>query len=189
MNPCDHILYSGAAAGAEACFGEHAEEFGVQEVNFTFPGHKPLRTRGLRPLTPRELALKDVSVAYISKIMGREYSRSPLLRKLMQSLCWQVSSGGEVFIIGSLQEDGTVKGGTGWGAEYAKIRNRPLHVFDQDNHVWFVWKNGEWAPEEAPVISNRHFAGSGTRSLSPEGEAAIRGLFERTFKDGPGDCE
>jgi len=185
MNPCDHILYSGAAAGAEAYFGEIAEKFGVQEVNFTFTGHKPLRSRGLRALTPRELALKDVSVTYISKIMGRKYSRSPLLRKLLQSLCWQVSSSSEVFIVGSLQADGTVKGGTGWGAEYAKIRNRPLNVYDQDQGVWFVWNDSQWVRAQEPVIGKRHFMGSGTRSLTPEGKQAIRSLFERSFPDGP----
>jgi hypothetical protein len=185
MNPCDHILYSGAAAGAETCFGEIAEKFGVQEVNFTFPGHKPLRSRGLRALTPRELALKDVSVTYIAKIMGREYSRSPLLRKLLQSLCWQVSSSSEVFIVGSLQDDGTVKGGTGWGAEYAKIRNRPLNVYDQEQRAWFVWGGSQWVHVHEPVIGMRHFMGSGTRSLTPEGRQAILSLFERSFPNGP----
>ena len=28
--------------------------------------------------------------------------------------------------------DDTVKGGTGWGAEFAKLCNKPLFVFDQD---------------------------------------------------------
>jgi hypothetical protein len=188
MNPCDYVLYSGGAQGAEACFGEIAEEFGVQEVNYTFTGHKTVRDRGIRVLKSRELALKDVSVTYISKIMGRKYSNSPLLRKVLQSLCWQVSSAGEVFIIGVIQDDDTVKGGTGWGAEYAKIRNKPLYVFDQEREGWRLWRRGEWFPVDDPIVNQCHFTGSGTRYLRPAGEAAIRGLFQRTFGE-PRNCE
>ena len=43
------ILFSGGALGAEEAFGSCAESFGVEEVNFSFDGHKPARTRGLRP--------------------------------------------------------------------------------------------------------------------------------------------
>lgn len=187
MNPCDYVLYSGGAQGAEASFGKLAEEYGVQEVNYTFPGHKAVRSRGLRVLKPEDLALKDVSVTYISKIMGRRYSHSPLLRKVLQSLCWQVSSSGEVFIVGVIQSDGTVKGGTGWGAEYAKIRNKPLYVYDQDKETWFLWRLGEWFPVDEPIINQCHFTGSGTRYLKPAGEKAIQGLYERTF-GAPADC-
>ena len=39
MKPEDCILFSGAAQGAEAAFGETAERYGIDEVNFTFEGH------------------------------------------------------------------------------------------------------------------------------------------------------
>jgi hypothetical protein len=179
----DCILYSGGAPGAEAEFGRLADEYGLQEVNYTFPGHKIERSRGLRVLTRQELALKDVSVKYISKIMGRRYSESPLLRKLLQSLCWQVSSGREVFVVGVIQDDGTVKGGTGWGAEYAKIRNKPLYVFDQEQERWLFWSGGEWTPRDEPVIGHNRFTGTGTRNLTPAGKSAVEQLFARTFGD------
>ena len=51
----EYILFSGAANGAEAEFGACAEKYGVEEVNFTFEGHKVARTRGLRHLTGEEL--------------------------------------------------------------------------------------------------------------------------------------
>ena len=44
----DVILFSGGAVGAEDAFGACAEQFGIEEVNFSFDGHKPARTRGLR---------------------------------------------------------------------------------------------------------------------------------------------
>lgn len=181
LNPKDCILYSGGASGAEAFFGVTAEHYGVQEVNYSFDGHQEERTRGLRVLTLEELALKDVSLAYVSRLMSREYTRAPLFRKVLQSICWQVSSGEEIFVVGSIQEDGTVKGGTGWGAEFAKICNKPLFVFDQDKGVWFAWMESEWVEAGQPHISARHFTGTGTRFLSDAGRIAIEDLFARSF--------
>ena len=40
MKPDECVLYSGAAGGAEAAFGEAAERRGIEEVNFTFEGHR-----------------------------------------------------------------------------------------------------------------------------------------------------
>ncbi|MDR2161516.1 MAG: hypothetical protein LBO77_05170 [Desulfovibrio sp.] len=182
LNPQECILYSGGAAGAEAFFGSQAELHGLQEVNFSFEGHQTERQRGLRMLTTEELALKDVSLTYVSRLMNRQYTRAPLFRKVLQSICWQVNSGGEVFVVGSILPDGTAKGGTGWGAEYAKICNKPLWIFDQGKNGWFFWDKKEWAPDPSPVISARHFCASGTRFLEDTGRAAVETLFARSFR-------
>ena len=108
QNPQDCILYSGGAAGTESWFGRVAEEYGIEEVNYSFEGHQLDRNRGARVLTSEELALKDVSLTYISKIMSRQYTRAPLFRKVLQSICWQVSSGQEVFVVGAILPDNTV---------------------------------------------------------------------------------
>ncbi|MCK9239969.1 hypothetical protein [Desulfocurvus sp.] len=176
------ILFSGGAKGAEAAFGELAQRYGVEEVNYSFEGHVSERTRGLRTLTEDELALKDVSLTYVSRLMNRKFSTAPLFRKVLQSICWQVASGFEVYVVGSVQEDQTVKGGTGWGAEYAKICNKPLLVFDQEKDGWFRWSKSAFAPEEAPVIRHKHFTGTGTRFLEANGKKALEDLFARSFK-------
>ncbi|MFV0348962.1 MAG: hypothetical protein ACK5JO_10280 [Halodesulfovibrio sp.] len=181
LDPRECILYSGGARGTETCFGETAEKYGLQEVNYSFEGHKVDRTRGVRVLTSEELALKDVSLTYVSRLMSRNYSTAPLFRKVLQSICWQVSSGHEVFVVGEIQADGTVKGGTGWGAEFAKICNKPLHVFDQIQSRWFKWEKDAWEAVENPVITHRHFTATGTRFLDEEGVEAIEGLFTRSF--------
>jgi hypothetical protein len=181
-DPGQYVLYSGGANGAEAAFGEEAEKFGISEVNFTFEGHQIARTRGVRVLTPEELALKDISMTYVSRLMHRTYSSAPTFRKVLQSICWQVASSGDVFVVGSILPDLTVKGGTGWGAEYAKICNKSLHVFDQEKDAWFRWSKDQWAPEAAPAISQTHFTGTGSRFLEANGRKAIAELFARTFK-------
>ena len=177
-----YTLFSGGAKGAEAYFGMLAEKYGVEEVNFSFEGHPMERVRGARVLTQDELALKDVSLTYVSRLMNRKFSTAPLFRKVLQSICWQVASGREVFVVGSIQDDLTVKGGTGWGAEYAKICNKPLFVFDQEKNGWFKWDREAWASVDAPVVADKHFTGTGTRFLNEAGEKALAELFERSFK-------
>ncbi len=182
LNPHDSILYSGGAAGTEAYFGALAEKFGLQEVTYSFEGHQLERTRGVRVLTSEELALKDVSLSYVSKIMNRQYTRAPLFRKVLQSICWQVSSGREIFVVGGILPDNTAKGGTGWGAEFAKICNKPLWLFDQEKDAWFRWNKEAWTPDPKPVISADRFTATGTRFLEANGKAAIEDLFVRSFK-------
>ncbi|MDL2290827.1 hypothetical protein LJC09_01810 [Desulfovibrio sp. OttesenSCG-928-F20] len=181
LNPKECILYSGGAAGAESFFGLMAEGCGVEEVNFSFEGHQIERTRGVRVLTSEELALKDVSLTYVSRLMNRQYTSAPLFRKVLQSICWQINSGQEIFVVGAILPDNTVKGGTGWGAEYAKICNKPLWVFDQEKNEWFRWDKAVWSPYSEPVISSSRFTATGTRFLQDNGKQAIETLFERSF--------
>jgi hypothetical protein len=177
-------LYSGGAHGSESAFGAAAEAYGVHEVTFTFAGHEPLRNRGLRELSAEDLDLRDVSIQYVSRLMGRSYpSHTDELsfRRLLQSICWQIALGKEVFVVGEILPDDTVKGGTGWGAEFAKICNKPLFVFDQAQGAWFRWEQTRWAPVRAVTISREAFTGTGTRSLNEIGRQAILDLFERSF--------
>ncbi len=182
-NPGEFTLFSGGASGAEAYFGEMAEKYGLQEVNFSFDGHKPARTRGLRALTPEELARKDVSLAYVSKLLGRTFTNAPYMRSVLQTIMYQVDNAMEVFVVGTVQDDGTIKGGTGWGAEFAKICNKPLYVFGQKLDSWFRWdhEHTAWVPAGEPVIRQGHFTGTGTRFLEDNGKQAIEELFARSF--------
>ena len=174
-------LFSGGAQGAEAEFGRQAERYGVQEVNFTFEGHRIERTRGIRVLTQEELAKKDVSLTYVSKLLSRKFSNGPQIRMVLRTIMHQVDAGLEVFVIGSIQEDGTVKGGTGWGAEFAKICNKPLYVFCQEKESWFTWENDAWTAVATPSVTEMHFTGTGTRFPNEAGKAAIEALFARSF--------
>jgi hypothetical protein len=169
----DCLLFSGGAAGAEAAFGAAAERHGVDEVNFTFDGHNPARQRGRRVLTNAELRRGDVSLGYVSKLMHRKYPDTPLFRKVLQTIWHQVQNAQEIFLVGKINDDDTVTGGTGVAAEYAKILNKPLYAFDQERD--------RWREEATPVIRQPNFCGTGTRFLKPNGQAAIDGLLSRTF--------
>ena len=184
MNKSDYILFSGAAAGAEAEFGACAERHGIEEVNFTFDGHKDVRTRGMRVLNHEELLSGDVSLEYVSRLMHRRYTEGPTIRRVLQTLWYQVNNGQEIYVVGVILEDGTVRGGTGWGAEFAKLCNKPLFVFDQEKDGWFEWTGSDWKSHgrSAPAITHPHFTGTGTRHLQDNGRRAIEELFTNSFE-------
>ena len=184
MNASDCILFSGGAAGAEAEFGACAERYGLDEVNFTFEGHPMVRRRGVRVLNHEELLGGDVSLAYVSRLMHRRYTDSATIRKVLQTLWYQINHGQEIYVIGAILEDQTVRGGTGWAAEFAKLCNKPLYVFDQEQNGWFRWTGEQWesaSGAEQPVVNHPHFTGTGTRHLADNGKRAIEDLFARSF--------
>ena len=183
MNKDDVILFSGGAPGAEAEFGACAERHGIEEVNFTFEGHTIARTRGMRVLNHEELQNGDVSLEYVSRLMNRKYTDSPVLRRILQTLWYQVNNGQEIYVIGVIQADDTVRGGTGWGAEFAKLCNKPLFVFDQEKRGWFRWSGTAWQSHaDTPVITHPHFTGTGTRHVQDHAKRAIEELMTASFE-------
>ncbi len=178
-------LYSGGHKGTESEFGRLAESWGIQEVNFSFEGHAIERTRGVQVLNSEELDKGDVSLEIVSTRMGRNYSNVGKIRKVIQSIFHMVNNGYHVIAVGWIQADDTVKGGTGWGVELAKLFNRPLSVYDQERKGWFAWKDNRWVAE-TPKITDPTFVGTGTRNLTSDGRKAMYTLFENSF--GPETC-
>ena len=181
MTDRSHItLYSGGHKGTEAEFGRLAEQWGIQEVNFSFDGHDIERTRGIRVLSPAELEKGNVSMEIVSIRVGRNFSKAEKIRKVIQSIFHMVNNGYCVIAVGWIQPDDTVKGGTGWGVELAKLFNRPVSVYDQDRKGWFTWKENHWV-EQKPLITDKTFAGTRTRNLTDDGRKAVYELFEASF--------
>jgi hypothetical protein len=174
------VLYSGGHRGTEAEFGRQAERWGIREVTLSYEGHAMERDVNVRQLTEEELRQGDVSMEIVSRHMGRTYHRADRIRRVIQSIFHIVVPAYHVFAVGWIQPDGTVKGGTGWGVELAKLFNRPVSVFDQGRNQWFTWADGHWAPD-TPVIPDQPIAATGTRELGEEGRAAIEDLFSRSF--------
>ncbi len=174
-------LYSGGHRGAEAEFGKLAERFGINEVNFSFEGHTVERTTGITVLSDDELKKGDVSMDIVSQRLGRNFSKIEKIRKVIQSIFHMVNKGYQVFVVGWILPDDTVKGGTGWGVELARLFNRPVFVYEQDRKAWFSWINNSWQ-EVVPTISHKTFAGTGTRNLTDDAGIALAELFARSFE-------
>jgi len=180
MDKTKCTLFSGGMKGAEAAFGEAAEKWGVQEVNFSYEGHVMARDRNMQLLSEDELSRGDISMELASKMMNRTYYEKKKIRKVLQSIFHMVNKGHQVFAVGKILEDDTVKGGTGWAVELARLFNRPVSVYDQEKKAWFTWKEGGWQPD-LPTIGFETIAGSGTRNLTDDGQQAIEELFARSF--------
>ena len=184
--PESFTLLASGSAGAEEEFGKCAERWGLMEVNFTFSGRDGIaRTRGLVELSEDELRLGEVSAAYVRAHMHRAFPATAAFGRVFQTIWHQVSTAGEVFSVGTLNPDQTAHGGTGWAVELARHWGKPVHLFDQERKRWYRWSERDWVAEAPPAITRARFAGAGTRSLSDDGRAAIRELFERTFGAAP----
>jgi hypothetical protein len=182
LSPESFTLLAIGSAGAEEAFGACAERWGVREVNFTFAGrHRVARTRGLVELSEDELRVGEVCAAYVKAHMHRTFSEPPELPRVLQAIWHQVSTAGEVFSVGTVNPDKTARGGTGWAVELARHWGKPVHLFDQERKRWLTWSERDWVAEVPPTLTRERFAGAGTRSLSPDGRAAIVALFERSF--------
>lgn len=181
-DPKECTLYNSGLRGAESAFGEIAEKWGVNEVNLTFEGHQISRSRNLHQLSEEELARGDISMELVSKLMQRTYYERQRIRKVIQVIFHMVNKGYQVFTVGTILPDSTVKGGTGWAVELAKLFNRPVSVFDQEKGDWFTWKEGKWK-SDSPIIAYTTFAGTGTRYLNDSGREAIEQLFKDSFEN------
>ncbi len=177
-----YTLYSGGHRGAEEEFGRLAEQYGVKEVNFSFEGHSIHRDSGVWVLSPEELKKGDISMDIVSTRMGRSFSKADKIRKVIQSIFHMINNGYQIFVVGWILPDNTVKGGTGWGVELGKLFNRPLFVYEQDRKAWFSWIDNSWKMV-TPVISHKTFAGTGTRNLTDNAKQALSELFERSFNE------
>jgi hypothetical protein len=177
-------MISGGSRGAEAEFGVCAERWGMSEVNYSFEGHRVLeRHRGVVVLSETELNQGDFSLSYASKRLNRALTKIPLVRNVLKTIWHQITNASQVFAVGVIQEDSTVRGGTGWGVELSRLWKKPLFVFDQEKRAWFRWSGTAWEITGAPVITAQAFAGIGTQSLSDDGRRAIAELFVRSFGD------
>jgi hypothetical protein len=187
MNANRPKLLSGGHRGAEAAFGRAAARWQIEQTTFSFEGHTMEWPMSVRVLTPEELLEGDVSMAIVSRRLGRTYFQPDKIRKVIQSIYHMVVEAYQVFVIGQILPDDTVKGGTGWAVELAKFFTRPVWVFDQERGAWFHWRGGRWEPEAA-VIAPRPFCGTGTRHLNEAGAQAIEELFRRSFGPPPSEA-
>lgn len=180
MDKAKCTVYSGGMKGAESAFGEAAEKWGLNEVNFSYEGHAVARDKNVVVLSEEELDRGDISMELASKMMNRTYYEKKKIRKVLQSIFHMVNKGHQVFAVGVILEDNTVKGGTGWAVELARLFNRPVSVYDQEKKQWFSWKDGKWQ-DDSPRIEHETITGSGTRNLTEDGRTAIEQLFADSF--------
>ena len=102
---------------------------------------------------------------------------------MLQTIWHQVNHGQEIYVVGKILPDETVKGGTGWGAEFAKLCNKPLFVFDQERDGWFRWSRRGLRARQGSGRSATPTSAAPARASSPRtARPPSTRLFERTFR-------
>jgi hypothetical protein len=102
---------------------------------------------------------------------------------VLQALWYQVNQGQEIYVIGTILDDLTVRGGTGWGAECAKLCNKPLCVFDQAKNAWFEWTRTPGNRVATPRYPSSRTIGNPPLASIPQG--ANRGVNFFAGQSGP----
>src|SRR4030067_230264 len=89
----------------------------------------------------------------------------------------QAARGGrDVGVGGRIVGAGPVGGGAGGVAEFAKLCNKPIFVFDQDADRWFRWAEDRWVEVTdagGPRIRSPRLTGTRTRFLAENGRGAL----------------
>jgi len=180
----DHVALFGGDPERVTLMGESAGGVSVC-LHLLAPESRGLFHRAVTQsgLCDAELATLDEAEAGLSLLNRRvhaQWERSELLRRVLQAQWHLVRAVDALYVVGSIQPDGTVHGGTGWAVDLARHRGIPVYVFDQDAEAWRRTAAEGWAPAQ-PRITAQVFGGTGTRFLMPAGRAAIEALFRESF--------
>jgi hypothetical protein len=178
------ICHSGGAPGADQCFSDEGERYGVNTIAYSFKNHST-KSKNVKILTEDELKEGMDHVKIANKTLKRRIGNiSPYVRNLLARDWFQVKNSEAVFAVSSLQDESKVFGGTGWAVQIGIDNDKIIYVFDQNQNKWFrfsyiIHKFIEM--NEEPVLTD-NFAGIGTRELNENGKNAITLLYKNKFK-------
>jgi hypothetical protein len=186
VKPAEFINHTGGAEGSDFYWETAGATFGVKTIVYSFANHAIKHIPVTRiNLTDEdfELALPHVKMA--NKTLKRNFLnlKSDYVRKLLLRDWFQVKNSNSIFAIAKSISGTIVEGGTGWAVQMAMDNHKPIYVFDQPFDTWYAF-NYDADRFEAiltPAISTFDFAGIGTRDLKPNGERAIRNVYDKTF--------
>lgn len=185
------ICNSGGARGSDQVFSEQCESKGIEVIAWSFEGHDT-KSKNRKILTKEELDEGWNHVLIANKNLKRNiYRLSPYVKKLLSRNWFQVKNSHTVYAIGQLDGKQLVLGGTGWAVQMA-VDGKELHdgkniyVFDQIKNSWYTQifsmytDDWEWCKiEGTPKLTDRDFAGIGTRDINENGIKAIKELLKR----------
>ena len=86
MDATSCTLYSSGLKGAEAAFGEAAENLNIKEVIYSFEGHKLARDKNVVILGREQLERGDISMELASRMLNRTYYETEKIRKERDAL-------------------------------------------------------------------------------------------------------
>ena len=171
----EYTNHSGGALGADSAWGKIGEEYGVTSNHYY---HGTKTPNGNIAITNEQLEEGWQHVLEANKVLNRKPDN---YKSLLSRNWYQVKNSSEIFaIIQGFDANKNVKGGTGWAVQMAIDAGKPVHVFNQEDNKWYENSEQGWNETDVPALTS-NFAGIGTRDLTPNGQQAIREVYEKTF--------
>ena len=189
------VCHSGGAPGADTDWEKDGDPYGVQTRAYSYKTPKHTSVNKV------EISDEDYKEGIIEVNKANKYLNRYGIHKYMNLLArnWaQVKYSEQIFAIGTIIKPGDknikgyynkgkydiVDGGTGYAVMMGINNNREVFVFDQIRDKWFRWSYSTLQfveMKEVPTIDVQNFAGIGTREIQPNGQQAIKDVYEKTF--------
>lgn len=189
------ICHSGGAVGSDTVWEKLGEKFGVKTRAYSY------KTNFHNSPNKVEINDDDFKEGVVEVNKANKHMDRFGIHKYMNFLArnWaQVKYSNQIFAIGNIVDPGkksnrgyyskskiqTVDGGTGYAVMMGINNQRDVYVFDQTKLKWFRWSYSSMSfleLKETPKIESQHFAGIGTREITPDGIKAIENVYIKTF--------
>lgn len=170
--------FSGGAQGADLVWEAEAKKLGLP---ITFTHYLPAHAAGL---SLENTAVVRKAIIEACKSMGRLWPTKSLA--YIQRNYLIVRSADAVFAIGTLQQEkgmeDIVRGGTGWGVQFAIHQQKPVFLYNQLTEQWMEYNDpfNYFLPAESiPTLTSKP-ALIGSRQLSKAGLVAIQQVLTQT---------
>jgi len=176
----NYTCFSGGATGSDTIWEFESIKKGFKVVSYSFEGHNT-KSRNKVILTSKELEEGFKHIVITNQRLNRNLNNiSKYVKNLISRDWFQVNSSDAVFAIGILDNNGNVKGGTGWAVSCAIDNKKPVYLFEQNDNQWYYYDyntNYFQIYENIPKLTEK-FAGIGTREINKNGISAIINIFK-----------
>merc|ERR1711916_18241 len=184
----EDVCLSGGADGADFYFGKQAEKSQHTVVHYGFAG-----MRSECKIEVLSSAQLEAAMPYVKKcavLIKRSPPAKEYVKQLIQRNYYQIKTCQTCYAVTrwNLEKGkttvGRLGGGTGWAVGMAIITGvRHIYLYDLERLQWYSYsqETRKWKqldPDQVPLAKGR-YSGIGSRNLGPEGEAAIRWLYQR----------
>ena len=177
-------LYTGGAHGSDLIFELVAKRNKFKIFSYSFPSHNTKSSNSII-LTPNQLKEGFKHIQKANLTLNRNLNQtSSYVKNLFCRNYFQIKNTEAVFVIGNLQTENQVFGGTGWAVQMAIDNNKPVYLFEQNDNQWYYYDyetDKFEIYEEIPTLTER-FTGIGTRRITDNGIKAIESLFNKKEK-------
>lgn len=172
--------YSGGASGSDTIFELEAIKRGFKVVAFSFDGHNT-KSKNTFILSPNQLREGFEHIKIANKRLHRNINNiSSYVRNLISRDWFQVKNSDTIFAIGNMQNEDSVRGGTGYAVACAIDEKKPIYFFEQNDNQWYYYdyESERFEIYESIPKLTENFAGIGTRNINDNGIKAILYLFK-----------